>query len=757
MRAGISWTLPIAVSLALYLSIASSAQAQQPSPHLGYVFPAGGRQGTTLEVTVGGQNLDSAGKVLVSGGGVQARVLRQTKPLTPQEVQKLRNRLQELRKSEKDAAAAKELLEIRKKLAAFAKRPNPAIAETVTVQVTIQEDAEPGQRELRLTAAAGLSSPLAFHVGQLPEVCRHPPKESEEPANSKDLKRRPQPPSTTPRPEIQIALPAVVNGQIMPGAVDRYRFRAKKGQRLVVTTSARELIPYLADAVPGWFQAATAIYDAGGHELAYDDHYRFHPDPVLICKIPKDGQYVLEIKDSLYRGREDFIYRIAIGEIPFVTSIFPLGGPAGTQTTVKIQGYHLPAATLSVDAADKAPGTIPLTVTGRGLVSNPVPFAVDTLPECMEEEPNNDQAAAERVTLPVIVNGRIGKPGDWDVYAFEGRAGQEIVAEVNARRLDSPLDSVLRLTDAGGRQIALNDDHLDKGSGLNTHHADSLITAKLPADGAYYLHLGDTQHQGGPAYGYRLRISEPRPDFALRVVPSSINTHPGAATPITVYALRSDGFSGEIGLALKDAPKGFALSGARIPAGQDQVRLTLTAPPDPLDEPVRLSLEGRGTLQGRPLRRLAVPADDMMQAFIYRHLVPAQSLMLAVTGKARPKALAVLLSRLPVKLPAGGTASVRLPAPRGPLLDQIQFSLSEPPEGISIQSVTRGADGITVLLPADAGKVKPGLEGNLIVDAFTEVVPNAAAGKRKPNRRHVPLGTLPAIPFEIVAPKPKSP
>ncbi len=71
----------------------------------------------------------------------------------------------------------------------------------------------------------------------------------------------------------------------------------------------------------------------------------------------------------------------------------------------------------------------------------------------------------------------------------------------------------------------------------------------------------------------------------LRVVPSSINVRAGASVPITVYALRKDGFSGEIALALKDARQGIRLSGARVPANQDQVRLTLTAPQSPLDEP----------------------------------------------------------------------------------------------------------------------------------------------------------------------------
>jgi len=155
---------------------------------------------------------------------------------------------------------------------------------------------------------------------------------------------------------MSITLPAVLNGQIMPGCVDRFRFSANKGQQLVAVVNARELIPYLADAVPGWFQAALALYDAKGNELAYDDHFRFNPDPVLYYEIPSDGEYVIEIKDSIYRGREDFVYRITIGELPFVTSIFPLGGPAGAVTTVALKGWNLPVTNLTLSSMKQNTG-----------------------------------------------------------------------------------------------------------------------------------------------------------------------------------------------------------------------------------------------------------------------------------------------------------------------------------------------------------------------------------------------------------------
>jgi hypothetical protein len=756
--------------LTAVLVSASTATAQQPTPRIGYVYPAGGRQGSTFQVTVGGQALQGVNEVHVSGTGVEAKVVEYVKPLTPQQANSLRDKLKELQERKRDAAMAsgdrdkqgpastqpawtdddeKTLAEIRKKLAGFVRRPaNPAIAETVTVQVTMAPDAEPGPREIRLSTPAGLTDPLVFCVGQLPEVSKPDAKTAEDQPPGRPFRNRNEQEAARPT-EMSIALPAVVNGQIMPGGVDRYRFKAHKGQRLVVHAAARELIPYLADAVPGWFQATLALYDAKGKELAYDDDYRFHPDPVLSYMIPADGEYLIEIKDAVYRGREDFVYRITVGELPFVTSMFPLGSTVDARTTVDLKGWNLPVTTLTPDT--KVPGIHLLSARRGRWVSNQVPFLVDPLPDCLEREPNNSRESAQPVTLPIIVNGRIDKPGDWDVFRFEGGAGDKLVTEVYARRLDSPVDSVLKLTDANGRQLAFNDDHEDKGSGLSTHHADSWLRAALPAAGTYYLQIGDAQNKGGPEYAYRLRISPPRPDFELRIVPSSISVRAGGTVPLTVYALREDGFSGEITVVLKDSPAGFTLGGARVPAGQDQVRFTLTVPPTPQDEPLALSLQGRATIQGREVVRPAVPAEDMMQAFAYRHLVPAQELLVTVSGRWIQRNPVRILSPTPVRIPLGGTTRVRVGTPRGMLMGVVHFELSQPPDGIVIQSVSPFERGSEIVLRSDATKVKTGLKGNLIVDAFAEKAPASNNAKAQANKRRVPIGTLPAVPFEIVA------
>jgi hypothetical protein len=737
--------------LALFGSLVLAQQQQ--IPHAGYAYPAGGRQGTTFEITVGGQFLDGVKSAIVSGAGVEATVVDHFKPLTPAQAAQLRDQAKELSaQPDPTAEDRQKLAEIRAKLLGFVRRPTtPAIAETVRLNIAVAPGAALGERQLRLLTPNGLTNPVMFSVGQLPEVSRPQAKGTGQLPNAQAGRGRGQA-RPTPEPLTEIVPPVLVNGQIMPGGVDRYRFQAAKGQHIVVAAKARELLPYISDAVPGWFQATLGLTDSSGREVQYADHFLFHPDPVLYYEIPESGAYTLEVHDSIYRGREDFVYRIEVGELPFVTGIFPLGGRAGKRIAVELNGWNLPAGKLTEDTKGKPAGVYPITTRHGPLVSNHVPFAVDEMPEVLEKEPNNGKEKAQRVTLPVIVNGRIDRPGDWDIFRFAGRAGEEIVAEVSARRLDSPLDSLLRLTDSAGRELAVNDDTEDKGAALLTHQADSRLNFKLPANGNYYLHLGDSQGKGGADYAYRLRISRPQPDFELRVVPSSINGRAGATVPVTVYALRRDGFDGDIALQLKDAPAGFRMAGGVIPGSADRVRLTLTMPPSP-EGPRPLALEGRAIIAGRDVRRAAVPADDMMQAFYYHHLVPVKDCLAAVTGVPRPNARAAFTvdTETAVKLPRGGTVSVRviLNAPR--LADALRLELNQPPEGVAIQAVETVRGGVAITLRADPVKVKAGLKGNLIVDAFMERAPNPDAKKKQPAAgRRVPLGTLPAIPFEIV-------
>ncbi len=746
------------IAAGVVFSFSPKTQAQPANargvPHLAFTYPAGGQQGTTVTVSIGGQYLNCTVAAHFSGYGLTAKVVNYERPLSQKEINDLREEQQKLQdkrtaaradktKPPFTAADEKRSAEVRTLLATRGNRQvSPVLAETVTLEVTLDPNAAPGEREVRLRTASGLSNPMVFVVSQLPEV-REPVRIATASPNTAARKN----PDANPRgprskSEMEITVPAVVNGQIMPGEVDRFRFTAKKGQRIVMVAHARSLIPYLADAVPGWFQATLALYDERGRELAYADDYRYSPDPVLRFDIPADGTYAVEIKDAIYRGREDFIYRVAIGELPFITGIYPLGASCGERANFELTGWNLPSNQLALDTNGKKPGTFYVSVRGNAQLSNPARIMLETLPGTAEIEPNDRADAPQTITLPTTVNGRIARPGDTDMFRFTGKAGDELVAEVQARRLGSPLDSVLRLADATGKQVAFNDDNEDKGSGLLTHHADSRLTCKLPADGTYTITVADTQHQGGPDFGYRLRVGPPQPDFELRVAPASINLKSGASAVVTVFALRHDGFDGEIGLQLNNAPRGFGLSGARIPAREDKVQVTLTAPFGTGDEVFDLTVAGVAIIAGKPVAHLAVPAEDMMQAFAYKHLVATKELMVNVSGRGSPLRV---VTKAPLRLTPGSTTRLQIGAQASRSAPNVQFELVDPPEGIKLEGTAkRSGDTVSLVIACDPAKAKPGSQGNLILAAFADR-PNP---KAKANQR-TPLGVVPAIAYEI--------
>ncbi len=635
--------LVLVLGLAAWLATSSAAVAQRP--YIGYAYPAGGQQGTTFQVRLGGQGLDDVHSALVSGPGVQARVVEYHRRLNPQEIQLLREQLKELKDASPAGSPAaapatsagkpsarmdeeerlKLIAKIEKRVADYVQAPAcPSISSIVLVEVALAAGAHPGPRELRLVTPRGVSNPLQFLVGQFAEVSRKAMMSATIQVLGKEalaLRKRP-----AEEVEQRITLPCTVNGQVASGEVNRYRFAARKGQRLVICTAARQLIPYIADAVPGWFQPVLTLYDARGKEVAYSDDDRFKPDPLIRFEVPRDGEYCFTITDALYRGREDFVYRVTIGELPFVTSIFPLGSRVGNPVAIRMQGWNLDAAEITPPPRDAEPGIYFLEANARGLVSNRMPFALDTLPESTEQEPNNAPASAQQVELPIIVNGCVDRPGDLDVFQFAGRAGETIVAEIYARRLDSSLDSLIKLTGPDGKLLAFNDDREDPGSGLNTHHADSYVMAKLPAEGTYRVHVGDVAKGGGEAYAYRLRISAPQPDFALRVVPSSIALRGKSAAALSVHAIRKDGFTGPIKLRLKDPPEGFSAAPVALSGSQEIARLNLKTTLTATQEPVTLCVQGSAQIQGREVVHQGIPAEDRMQAFLWRHLVPAEDL-----------------------------------------------------------------------------------------------------------------------------------
>lgn len=222
-------------------------------------------------------------------------------------------------------------------------------------------------------------------------------------------------------------------------------------------------------------------------------------------------------------------------DLPKVVVATPLGVVAGTTTKVTLRGSKLdgvtevrcqsPAAKVKILSkggtgdvprvgntqaeieitlpAEYTGETVTVTLANKAGDGNAHRLIVDRGPLVAEKEPNNGFAQAQPVTIGQTVAGAIERGFDVDVYRFEGKAGQRIVAEIAAARYGSPLDSILTVYTSDGQFVAANDD-------LDATTTDSRLEISLPRDGAYYLSVVDANDRGSPAHVYRLSLHAKR-------------------------------------------------------------------------------------------------------------------------------------------------------------------------------------------------------------------------------------------------------
>ncbi len=165
---------------------------------------------------------------------------------------------------------------------------------------------------------------------------------------------------------------------------------------------------------------------------------------------------------------------------------------------------------------------------------------------------------------------------------------------------------------------------------------------------------------------------------------------------------------------------------------------------------------------GRAMVRPAVPAENMMQAFIWNTLVPVENWNVVVSKRQTAKLpFNVLMPSPRITLPSTGTFTLPVaPTAKDIPGDQLSVQLTEPPKGISAAIKTDPMGAYAIELTVDEKQVERGLQGNLLMTLTREVTPEPAASDppeaaatRKPQRTD--YGLLPAIPFEVSKQKPR--
>jgi len=565
--------------------------AMAADPYVGYVYPAGLRPGTTNRLVVGGQNFWGLCDAGVSGTGVRVlKVERMALSAPPTASQRawLRTWLdgilergdyarpafptnaaarldewtvnawwttldqldrRELEAVERDIHVSKNPLQM-----------TPSLRQILFVDVEVAAEAECGRRAFCVWNAGGISPPRPLYVSPLPRV--------EEPPYA--------PPHRAAAPVPRTAqLPCILDGRIFPGETDRFELVLRRGERWTFDVTARELQPYVGDAVPGFFNAVLRLLGPDGREAAFaDDRDRFLPDPRLDFTVPADGNYTLEIRDNLYRGREDFVYQVEI-----------------------------------TPAREREPSFAPQPTSSARSWWNPLSWAAPAL------RPGGEVAGCLA-------------PGQTDEYAVEIEGPGRFVFELRARRAGSSLDGVLTLLDADGREIWRHDDV------TNELFVGSIPQAELDARGCvdiadagtrrYVIRVEDATGHGGPNYGYVLGLAREKPDFAVYASRSAFPARFGVRVPVTFRLVRSGGFTGPV--SILEEP-GYRFENACFPSGTNEVKAFFVGK-ERTEGPLRaVRVRAVGEPGGVAKVTDVIAADDCMQAFAWRHLLTARAFL----------------------------------------------------------------------------------------------------------------------------------
>jgi hypothetical protein len=545
-----------------------------------YLFPAGGQRGTTVDVHVGGLFLYQSCGFELLGPGVEAgRQVKRTRtlwfegPLLPLP----------------DSQQAEDY------------------PQDMAGQVRIAEDAPLGLRSARVWTAEGAASGLKFMVGDLPEVVEH------------EVDGDPVP--------VDVTLPVTINGRIFPREnVDVWAFPLRKGQTACCEVHAARLGSPL--------DSRLEVLDPQGRVIAENDD-AFGADSYLHFTAPGDGKYRVRIHDTNFRGGPAYVYRLTLTTGPRVERSYPLGGRRGSKTRFEFVGPGLPSEAVEVTLPADGPRDFHYQYPVGGKVSAPVLLDLDDLPEVLETEPNDDPGQAKLVTLPAVLNGRIDRPGDVDHWAFAARKGVALALELRAQQLGAPLQGVLTVCDASGKELAR----------AEAAAADPVLSFTAPADGTYCVRVADRfRSRGGPEYAYRLRIAPPPPPgFRLQLPADVLTLSRGGTAKLKVTAERRGGFAEAIPLTVEGLPAGVKVANNTIPAKQSATELVFTAEKSALIEGSRIQIRGSVEVGGEAVTQTAaLPA--------LRGVAEVDSVLLAVA--------------LPVPFKVVGDYDQRL-APRG--------------------------------------------------------------------------------------------
>ncbi|MEX2287638.1 MAG: hypothetical protein WD648_11155 [Planctomycetaceae bacterium] len=511
-------------SLALIFVTTATASAQL-APGIGYVHPAGGQAGASVDVVLGGYDWTPDLQFFVLDPRVKLEILG-----PPGEV----------------IVPPPPYWFGPKGRGAAAPMPRE-----VPARITIPTDVPPGPISWQVANANGASARGTFIVGTQNEAV--------------EQRRRNQPQRIS-------HLPATISGRLEKiEEVDRYEFLAEHSGPISCQVVARGL------GTP--INAILQVRDAGGRLIA-DVADTEGVDTALTFAAQAGGVYTVSVHDLDFRGDRAYVYRLEINPGPRVIAALPAAGRRAQTQRVKFVGYGVATGAAILESVSRdvafpeqpnAPSLEYRLETPFGIAA-PFKLPLSDIEEIVELTLRNDPA--KHLSAPAAVTGTLEPGVEDDRYHLDGRKDDLWLLSLGSCAIGNTFDPLLVIYGPDGKEVARNDDAAST--------RDSGLSFKVPADGAYQVAVSALSGgaRGVPCI-YRLAVAKPRPDFSISC-PDRTSLLVGTKVgELPVTATRIGGFDGPIALAVSGLPDGVTTSGELlIPPDKTELKIPLTSAAD---------------------------------------------------------------------------------------------------------------------------------------------------------------------------------
>ncbi|MBC8324133.1 MAG: hypothetical protein H8E27_00670 [Verrucomicrobia subdivision 3 bacterium] len=576
--------LPLLGMFAALVAAFDTSAQQLPRARMNSIFPAGGQQGSRIDVTITGGDLDDSNALLFSHKGITAAQKKDDK--------------------------------------------GNVVANQYTI--TIAKDVPVGIFDVQVGGGLfGISNVRAFAVGDLPEEQSTGGSSVEK---AMEIKLGTTINGQASARNYSYFKVALKKGQRVLVNCQANELDSKMAPVLILKDASgleleRNRFGELLDFTPtsdGDFYVAMHDFTYGGgaeHVFRLTISQRPHIDFIIppVGKPGSNGKYTVYGRNL--PGGQDAGMELGGKPLQKTTVTIALPGDAAARLNI--------SSSMPVGPVAAGFDGIDYRLPSPAGASNPVRihFADSTvIAEAATD--NNKPEAAQKISVPCEYVGQFFPQRDRDWVTFDAKKDDTYWVEVISERLGAPTNPFFRIQrvtkdDKGVEKVSTVKEVQDTpvnigGATFNTTTSDPSFRFVAPDDGTYRILLYDLYSRGSADSLYRLSIHKEAPDFRIVAMPEgalAIANQPvpmptgflrrGQVLPIKVMAFKRDNFNEPIELAIAGLPATITASKAVIPAGQNNAYLMLKAKADAPNWVGKITITGKSMIADKPVIRTA--------------------------------------------------------------------------------------------------------------------------------------------------------